>query len=512
MWKKKNQNQKEEQFVRSKLYRFYFLLFVVLSVLSARAENTFHFNKNLLVAQGQNYELRLKRARVILKEQQALEPNNSAVHYLLHFNSFLKAFISEEQADYAAYRKIQDEALLHYESLPDSSAFKRFAQSDAYFYSATLKAKFEEFYSAARDVNKANSLVNENHKLFPDFLPNNKTRGIINVYLSTVPDNYAWVVRMLGISGEIKTGLSLLENLAHTSQDTGYMKLFAKEASYLYSFSLMHVAKKPAKAWSETLRCTNDYTTNLISAYFRAAMATKLNKNTLAISVLERRPVSAEYERFYFLDYLLGVAKLNTLDVTSILDLHQFYTHFKGRNYIKSCLQKMSWYYSVVGNTTKAQEYQDLIKQKGYKLNDDDKLALIFADKPLPHKELLKTRLLYDGGDVKGASKIIAVIQPKQLATRTLKAEYCYRRGRILEKEGEMDKALKLYEACTLFGIDSKEYYAAYASIYLADYYLRQGDNANAKKFYERALTFKDNREYRSSVEQRAKAGLQKLK
>lgn len=512
MWKKKNQNQKEELFVKNKLYRFYFLILFGFVSTASISSNTFYFNKNLLVAQQQNYELRLKRAHTILLEERAIDEENSAIHYLLHFNAFLKAFISEEEADYTAYRKVQDAALFHYESLPDTLAFKRLAQSDAYFFSATLKAKFEEFYGAARDVNRANSLINENHELFPDFLPNNKTRGIIKVYLSRVPDNYAWVVRMLGISGNMKEGLSLLQTLAHTNQDTGYMNLFSKEAAYLYSFSLMHVAKQPAKAWSETLRCTNDYTTNLISTYFRSTMAAKLNKNETAISILERRPISEEYEEFYFLDYLLGVAKLNKLDVTSILDLHQFYTHYNGRNYIKSCLQKMSWYYVVTGNASKAEEYKAQISNKGHKLNDEDKQAVRYADKELPHAELLKTRLLYDGGYTKEASEVIAKILPKLLATRQLKAEFCYRKGRILEKEGNMDAALKLYEACTLYGIDSKEYYAAYASIYLGDYYLKQGYAVQAKKFYERALTFRDNREYVSSVEQRAKAGLQKLK
>ena len=512
MLKKKQQNQREEQFERNKLLRFSFLFFLVLFTLASYAGHTFYFNKNLIVAQGQNYELRLNQARTILMEEQTLDQENSAIHYLLHFNAFMTAFITEEQSDYAAYKKVQDAALLHYEALPDSFAFKRLAQSDAYFFSGTLKANFEEFYGAARDVNRANVLINENHHLFPNFLPNNRTRGIIKIYLSTVPDNYAWVVSMLGISGDMKEGLSLLKKLAHTAQDTGYLSLFAKEAAYLYSFSLMHVAKNPAKAWSETLRCTNDYTTNLTSTYFRSAMAGKLKKNETAMSILERRPISEEYERFYFLDYLLGVAKLKKLDTTSIIDLDQFYSHYKGRNYIKSCLQKMSWYYTISGDTTKAEEYQVLIEEKGYKLNGEDKQAIVYAAKGLPNSQLLKTRLLYDGGYTQEASSVISKVDYKILSSRQLKAEYCYRKGRILEKEGNMKDALMLYEACTLFGIDSKEYYAAYASIYLGDYYLKQGYHAEAKKFYRRALSFKTNREYKSSVEQRAKAGLSKLK
>ena len=169
MLKRKNQNQKEEQFVRNKLRLFLPFLFFLLA-LPAFGSHTFTFNKNLLVAQKQNYELRLGRAYDYIVAEQDLDAENSAVHYLLHFNAFLKAFVSEKQSDYATYRKVQDKALFHYEQLPDSSPYKKFAQSEVYFYSATLKAKFDELYSAARDVNRAHSLIEANHEKFPNFV------------------------------------------------------------------------------------------------------------------------------------------------------------------------------------------------------------------------------------------------------------------------------------------------------------------------------------------------------
>jgi len=445
MWKKKSQNQKEEQFVRNKL-RFLFPVFLLL-VSPVFGSHHFTFNKNLLVAQKQNYELRLGRAEGYILTEQEVDPENSAVHYLLHLNAFLKAFVSETEADYAAYRKIQDNALFHFEQLPDSSPFKRFAQSEVYFYSATLKAKFDELYSAARDVNKAHSLIEENHKEFPDFLPNNKTRGVIKVYLSTVPENYEWIINMLGIKGDLNGGLRLLKTLTTYQKDTTELSGIAKEAAYLYSFTLLHVAKQGGKAWSETLKCTDDYKTSLLSSFF-----------------------------------------------------------------IKSCLQKMSWHYFVIGENEKGVSYKSLISKKGYALNEEDKQSQRYASKPSPHAILLESRLLYDGGYYELANKSIARIEGKNLENAKLKAEFCYRRGRLAEKMGEMDAALKLYEAASLFAIDSDEYYGAYASIYLGDYHLRNKDMELARKFYKRALGFKENREYTESIEQRAKAGLKKIK
>jgi tetratricopeptide (TPR) repeat protein len=149
-----------------------------------------------------------------------------------------------------------------------------------------------------------------------------------------------------------------------------------------------------------------------------------------------------------------------------------------------------------------------MISTIGFAMNEEDKHALGFVDKPTPHPILLKTRLLYDGGYTKEALEAIEEVDPKKLTTIKLKAEFCYRRGRIAQKQGEIARALKLYEACSLFALESDEYYGAYASIYIADYHLREGDKVLARKFYERALGFEKNKEYVESIEQRAKAGL----
>jgi len=511
MWKKKKKkNQKEELFERNSFCKVFFLVFFFIISLSALADNTFTFNENLRTAQHRNYELRLECAKSILENEASLDPTNSCVLYLQHFNVFLKAFVSEEQADYTAYRKVQDNALLHFDKLPDDSPYKKFVQSEIYFYSATLKAKFDELYGAARDINRAYTLIEDNHKKFPDFLFNNKTRGIIKVYLSTVPDNYSWVIRMLGMKGNLKQGLALLKSLSRQQSDSMILGGVAKEAAYLYSFSLLHIAKQPITAWSETLKCTDDYKTNLTSNFFRSNIATKLNKNETAIQTLNARPKSVEYCKFWFAYYLLGIAKMNKQDNEAIAELMAFYTNYRGRNYIKSCLQKMSWYYTIQGNRSLAAKYKGMISTTGFAMNEEDKHAMGFINKPTPHPILLKTRLLYDGGYTGEALKAIEEVNPKKLATIQLKAEFCYRRGRIAQKQGEMPRALKLYEACSLFALDSEEYYGAYASIYIADYHLKEGDTVLARKFYERALGFEKNKEYLESIEQRAKAGLKK--
>ena len=511
MWKKKHQNQREEPFERNRPLRFVFLFVSFYCTYALLGANYFSFNKKLYEASVYNYELRIEKALDIIKAEQLESPENSAVLYALHFNAYIKAFVTEDQEDYSTYRKIQSKALFHFENLPDSSRYKKFIQSEVYFHSATLKAKFDEMYGAARDLNRSKSLIEENHDLFPSFLPNNKTRGVLKMYLSTVPDNYAWITKILGISGDLNGGLRLLNTLGVNHRDSSFLGIVAKESAYLHAFGLMHVAKRNGKAWAATLKCTSDYQTNSLSCFFRGSMALKLNKNESAIKIFESRPQGRDYLPFYFLSYQLGVAKLHKSDKSCLADFLRFYENFKGRNYIKSCLQKISWHYTVVGDYQQAIAYQNRIKSEGVSLNDQDKVAHRFSEKGAAHIGLLKARLYYDGGYYTRSAEMLGAIDGKKLANKDLKAEYCYRNGRVLEKQGKMNAAIKYYEAASLYGVDSEEYYAAYASIYVADYYLSIGDKVGAKRFYKRALDFPNNKEFQSSVEQRAKAGLKKI-
>jgi hypothetical protein len=510
MWKK-HQNQKEERLEENNPARVLFLFIFLFQIGVSFAETVFYYTPKILDAQKQNLELRLIPARDSLIQEKNLHPNNAAIDFAMHFNYWMEAFITEEESKYKRYKSFKEDALTQLQMLPDSVAYKKYAIAEVHFYSAMLKAKFNELYSAAREVSKANSLIEENHKLFPGFIQNNKTRGIIKVYLSTVPDNYTWVINLLGIEGDLNDGLRMLKNLAHVDSDNKELKLIAKETGYIYSFALFHVAKQHSKAWAETLWFTKDYRTNSMSVFFRSNMALKMNKNESAIKVLQLRPKGNEYYPFYFLDYQHGVAKLNRQDIDAIEYLRLYQEKFKGRNYIKSCSQKMSWYYLLAGDYDQYNYHKKQVLSEGVQINEDDKQAQNYSSKPQPNRRLLKARLLYDGGYYKQALEVISKLSTKSFKTRNEKAEYCYRKGRVFEKLGKEEVAIKFYNACGLLAKNSTEYYGPYACLYMADYYLKNNEKELAKKYYEKALTFKKNKEYKDSIEQRAKSGLKKV-
>ena len=513
MSKKNRQSQKEELFVRkSNSTRGLSLTLILLFYLSGLSANYFKIDSSLQVIQKENIKLRLEFAKGNLLQQKDLNPRNSAVEYLLHFNAYLKVFIAEDQHFYKDYVHAKNSALNHYNQLPDSSPFKRFAQSEIHFYSATLLARQGEYYNSALEVRKAWNLIEENHQLFPNFLPNNKTRGVLKIYLSTIPENYDWIIRILGFEGDLNHGLRLLQTLSKHESDENYLSPIAQEASYLYSFSLLHAAKNPVRSWNVMLKCTQDYKENLLSNYFRSSMALKLNKNDIAFKTLTSRPYGSTYEPFHLLSYYLGVSKLHQGDSSAIIDLKFFIDHYRGKSFLKSAYQKISWFYILRGDYHKADLYKKKINYIGKANNNEDKQASRYVNKENPHPVILKSRLLYDGGYYKKAYDLLHGFKVRQLTSSNDKAEFCYRKGRVLEKLGYKDRALIMYEACSLYAVKSKEYYGAYACLYLGDLYAKDNNIELATKFYNLALSFSNNTEYVDTINSRAKAGLKKLR
>lgn len=509
---KRHQNQNEERYVvRSKRLRS--LLYFIFILLAVQATATKHWNytDELLALNQENYKLRLLPARDSLMTITRYDPDNVVAAVLLHTNFWLQAFVTEEAKDYDRYIEVRDSVLDVILKLPADDPHRKLAQSDIYLYSGILNSKFNDFYSAARAMKEAYDLIEENHDAYPDLILNHKNRGLVKVYLSTVPDNYLWVTRILGIEGDLRGGLRLMRGLAHTTSDDNTIRAYAHETAYLYAFSLYHIARDNRLAWSETLNITRDHRNSLLSTYFRANLALRTGKNETALKVLEERPQGDEYFPFPMLEYMTGLAKLRKLDASAIDHLVLFESGFKGMSFRKSCAQLKSWHYLVHGDSIGYEREHRRIASVGYDFHEQDKQALIAYRKPRPDIDLLKARLLYDGGYYKQALDQINGVDHRSLSTN-MKAEYCYRKGRIFEQLGHDDVAMKFYVACAKVGKHSDEYYASYASIYLAEHYLELGDLDKAEIYFDQAMQMKENEEYRNSIEQRVKQGIKEIR
>jgi hypothetical protein len=83
--------------------------------------------------------------------------------------------------------------------------------------------------------------------------------------------------------------------------------------------------------------------------------------------------------------------------------------------------------------------------------------------------------------------------------------------GRIMEKTGREDRAIDCYSSVIKGGRELPYYFAANSALLLGGIYERKNERTKASEYYHLALSMKDH-EYKNSIDQKARAGLDRVK
>jgi tetratricopeptide (TPR) repeat protein len=143
--------------------------------------------------------------------------------------------------------------------------------------------------------------------------------------------------------------------------------------------------------------------------------------------------------------------------------------------------------------------------------SEEDKQAFLEStSKQIPDTNLLRARLLFDGGDFKKAvSRLLELtIQGRNLA---FISERAYRLGRSYQMLKRNDEAISWFNIAIINGANLPEYFAASAAYNSGKIYLAQGKLMDAKTMFLRVTKF-PNHPYKNSLDAKAKTALKKLK
>ena len=141
---------------------------------------------------------------------------------------------------------------------------------------------------------------------------------------------------------------------------------------------------------------------------------------------------------------------------------------------------------------------------------EKDKQAKAEAVAEIPTVDLLKARLLFDGGYLSRALQIIDGKKAMDYTNDKDRIELNYRLGRIYDDLGKDDQALAAYQETINDGKNLKYYFAANAAVQMGKIYERRKNLAKAKEAFNTAIAMK-NHEFESSIENQARAGLKRL-
>jgi len=475
---------------------------------SLLSKANFDFNHNCRQAYNAIYDLRLDDAKRWIAKGKNQNAANGIIVLLENYIDFFSVLASGNKSDYERLKDRKSSRLSALERNDKNSPFYLFSQAEINLQWGLLQSRFQEYLPSAMDIWKAEKLLRSNADRFPEFLPNKKSAGLIDVIFGAIPANLRRFTTTIGLKGNVTRGVRTLEGLL-TTLPTSY-DFYKKEVAFFLCYIETDLVPHQS-SYNKMIGYTETFgDSSLLKSYLQGYISMKYFQNDKAISYLNDRPKGSAYIVFPSIDYLLGVAKLNRMDADANIYLAKFINTSKGINYIKDAYLKLSYYYYLRGNTTRYHEFIQRTKNRGNEFDEKDKQALKEANDAPVDRLLLKARLFFDGGYYNQALEQLKTKNTDDFKLQRDKIEFNYRLGRVYDESGQDSKALSYYQQAIDLGRQTSYYYAANAALNMGNIYENRKDKQKALVFYRMAIAMK-NHEYESSIENKAKAALKRI-
>jgi len=452
--------------------------------------------------------LRFDQAKEKIDYIKQTEPENLLVYHVENYIDFFTIFINEEEKEYERLEKNKKERLKKITSGDEDSPYYLFTKAEINLQWATVRLKFGERATPLLEVYRAYRLLEKNTEKFPDFIENKKSLSIIHAIGESIP---GYVRSAFRVKGSIEQGTSEIDEVVRYSEHSDFM--FKDEAYAIYAYILFYQNNMRKEAFDLLFNADLDHSQSPLLCFLKANIAQKNGYTELALKILEERPKGEEFFPFPYLDFMYGKFKLYTLDGSSKQYMNKFVENFEGRHFIKEAYQKMAWYELAHNEDIFAyKKYMKLCQEQGYALVDEDKQALKESEeKTIPNIDLLRARLLFDGGYYSKAYSWLAQKSFRFTKGDAEQLEFNYRMGRISHELKNFPDAIEYYVYAIQHGEALKSFMACNAALQVGIILEDQRKFKQAKNYFEKCLDLSPS-EYKTSLHQKAKSGLERIK
>lgn len=458
-----------------------------LFLLCAHAEQTdFAWTSKQLQAIDCIYQYKLEKATEFLANDDQV-----ASVYLVHMVDYYTLLGNQSYEDFKRRLPNQQKHLQRMRSIPQASPLALYTQAEIHLHWAVLKLMHEEFVSGAKDLRTAWNLIQKNQQLFPNYKSNLKTLGFINAVLGTLPDQFHWMLKVVGMYGNYQQGFAQIESYIQSCPVTPATKLEWQSAQFYHTLLQFYFGNR-YKSWESCEAFTNDYATNPLHCYLRGFIAARTGNNDEAILVLSKAPKGNEYGDFFELDYQLGLAKLNRLDEDAAIGFKKFVTFYKGKLHKRDAYQKLAWISWLAGDTLHYKVYRKMANSYGAADDEDRAVDKEQATGIFPSAGILRMRLLFDGGYYKAAEDACKQINAKALPSIYQRGEFAYRAGRLMQEYGKYAKALTYFSQAIEQTQSTNYEFAPMSCLQMGNVYIQLRYYDLAKLYFEQALTYKN--------------------
>ncbi len=442
-------------------------------------------------------------------------PKHKAVNYHIRdCIDFLKVFIGEKTEDYKQGLSKRKERINFWEDLPDNSPYKNYFIGDSYLRWSLILIKFKEEFQSVLEFRKAYFNLKENHEYFPNFSPSNADFGVTKILLGSIPKKYQWITNLMNMKGSVYEGSKDIEKAFQEVFRADNQTYLKTPILFMQVFVQLNINLQNHE---KTLQLLDKYVDKKqleaqpLFVFLYANILQKLHRSNEALQVLSAYQPKSNAYPFYFLNYMKGLSLLHQLDVQCEDEFDTYIQHFEGENYIKSAYQKKAWYHLINGDTVSYQKWMQKIKTGPKAFIGADKQALKEAESgEIPNVNLLKSRLLFDGGFYKASLNILNH-DYQDTGNISQKVEYHYRLGRNYHLLGNDVLAIQQYDFTYKYGKNLRSYFAANALLMKGEILIKQQKYKKAIKTFEKCLEL-SNFEYEWSIHRKCKLELERIR
>lgn len=381
-----------------------------------------------------------------------------------------------------------------------------FALAELRLQWAFVYLKFGHDFTAAWNVRQAHVITQECRVKFPSAIPIQKTSGVLEVLLGSVPEKYQWILGILGMKGSVEFGL---DQLRHVEQQGGALAFEATLLTLLIDGFILQQTDT-AVAGIEYLHFQHPQ--NRLLLFLGASLAIKNSMSEMAMNLLEKLKRDQTGLPVQYGNYLLGEVYLHQGNYAKSIQAYQtFIDRYEGINYRKDAYYKIGICYWLDSQPELAKKNFESARTTGREVTEADKYASrALSDARWPNIKLARVRYSTDGGYYNDALKVIKTIQKEELTSTKELTEYHYRYARLYHKTNQLDDAKKFYIQSIELSGQEIWYFAPNACLQLGYIFAAEDNPDEARKYFQKALSYKKH-EYKNSIDSKAKSGLEHL-
>jgi tetratricopeptide (TPR) repeat protein len=482
------------------------------------------------------FDLQFERADSLMDISSELFPEAPGNIYLRGYRQFLDVLIEGGRPGFEALLEENGQRIETLREAARSYPVSFSYLSTIHLQSSVLCAYHGENFRAARHYYYAYHYLRQSEEKNAGNPLNYRNRGLITLISGSVPEEYGWMLRVLGIRGDIAQGLGYLQEYYTATSGTDRL-----EACLLLRFALQtldhgeKVVDEILKgAGNDPVHQVRDYRhpgngdfgetgAETLYRYANALEDLGAGRSNDVVEELQDYLQAAGEKAFPYLDLLLGEAMLNALDTGALVPLESFINRYNGEHYRHYTWHKISWDYALIGKWDRYEATRQKVLQCGEPYLDADRQALSEAQDTLPlNIVLLKARLLFDGGDYRKALEQLEV--PEELTARGERdslpqiplsnkrdsIEYRYRLARIYDRLGDTERAVRYYEQVLAEDTGTGWYFAPNSALHLGMIHEASGDTEKALAYYRECLKINKSA-YKMSIDYKARQGVRRM-